>query len=358
MMVSELIVPAHGFSQHISQNKALMNEEPALNSQEKVIPDPGRDNDRERSGSMNGEEDVILDPMVVTARGTGSRISQTPGGVGVVDLEDVIREQPVSLTNIVQRIPGVEKSSDSIWGSAINIRGLGRNSVVFLIDGCRVNTATDINAQFGLVDPWDIERIEVLKGPVSALYGSGSIGGVVNVITRKGHFTETPRWHGETALTYASNPRGTGTYGNVSFNGRDHWIYASGSYRDFDSYEAGEGENIPNSQFRDHHARAAMGMRWNALNVTEFSGQYTEANDVGIPGKGLSLPSGPDVTYDRATLSLWNITHTLTPEEGPLKSSKATFFFQEIERKVIIDAFPASYPLAENRPGADHRTWA
>ncbi len=303
------------------------------------------------------EENVVLDPMVVTARGTGSRISQTPGGVGVIDEKILITQQPVSLTNATLRIPGVEKSSDSPWGSAINIRGLGRNSVVFLIDGCRVNTATDINAQFGLVDPSDIERIEVLKGPVSALYGSGSMGGVVNVITKKGHFTKGPEWHGETALTYADNPQGVGTYGNVLFNGPEYWMYASGSYRDHDSYEAGTGEKIPNSQFQDYHARAAMGMKWNDFNATTFSVHHTNANNVGIPGKGLSLPSGPDVTYDKASLSLWNLTHTYTPEQSCLKESKASFFYQEIERKVVIDNFPITYALTENRPGADHRTW-
>ncbi|GBC61461.1 TonB-dependent receptor [Desulfonema ishimotonii] len=298
-----------------------------------------------------------LDEVVVTARGTDSRISQTPGGVGVIDADVVSEQQPMSLTNATRRIPGVEKSSDSAWGSAINIRGLGRNSVIFLIDGCRVNTATDINAQFGLVNPSDIERIEVLKGPVSALYGSGSIGGVVNVITKKGRFTETPQWHGETALSYTDNPEGVGTYGNLSFNSPDRWAFASGSYRDHDSYEAGDGDAVANSQFRDSHAKAGAGVKWNALNVTELQGQYSEARGVGIPGKGLSLPSGPDVTYTRTSLALLSLTHTFTPEGLSLAESKLSLFYQKIQRQVRIDHFPAAFPLTENRPGADHETW-
>ena len=111
---------------------------------------------------------AILEQMIVTARATGRPVSQTPGGVGVVESEEIFEQQPVSLTNIITRIPGVNKSSDSAWGSAVNIRGLGRNRVVFVIDGSRVNTATDINAQFGLVNPSDIERIEVVRGPGAA----------------------------------------------------------------------------------------------------------------------------------------------------------------------------------------------
>ncbi len=298
-----------------------------------------------------------LDELVVTARGMESLVSQTPGGVGVVDAEVVSDQQPLSLSNVIRRIPGVEKSSDSAWGSSINIRGLGRNSVVFLIDGCRVNTATDINARFGLVSPSDIERIEVLKGPVSALYGSGSTGGVVNVIIRKGYFSETPQWQGETAVSYKDNPRGFDTYGNVSYNSPDRWVFASGSYRDHDSYEAGDNNEIANSQFRDRHAKAGMGVKWNPLNVTEIKGQYSEANNVGIPGEGLSLPSGPDVTYSRTTLSQLNMTHTFTPEGSCLKESGASLFYQEIQRNVVIDNFPEFYSLVENRPGADHKTW-
>ncbi len=52
-----------------------------------------------------------------------------------------------------------------------------------------------------------LSKVEVLKGPVSALYGSGSIGGVVNVITRKGYFTQTPQWNGETDLLTRIIPR-------------------------------------------------------------------------------------------------------------------------------------------------------
>lgn len=302
-------------------------------------------------------EGKAVEYIVITARGTDSRISQTPGGVGVVDDEALYEDQPISLTNVARRIPGVEKTSDSAWGSDINIRGLGRNSVLFLIDGCRVNTATDINAQFGLVNPSDIERIELLKGPVSALYGSGSMGGVVNVITRKGQFTDSPQWHGETSLTYTGNPEGVDSYGNISFNSPDRWVFGSGSYRDHESYEAGDGEKIQNSQFRDNNLNAGMGAKLNSMNVTEIQSHYSEAGNVGIPGEGLSLPSGADVTYPATSLSMLNLTHTFTPEAILLKESKLNLFYQKIERQVRIDNFPAASSLTENISGADHETW-
>ena len=69
--------------------------------------------------------------------------------------EELFITQPTGIADVARRISGVEKSSDSLWGSEINIWGLGRDAVVLLIDGCRVNTTTDINARFGLVAPAD-----------------------------------------------------------------------------------------------------------------------------------------------------------------------------------------------------------
>lgn len=134
-----------------------------------------------------------LDEVLVTARGIAAPASKTPGGVGVVMSADIRETGPASIAEAMARIPGVSKSGDSPWSSDVNIRGLGRDSVVVLIDGVRMNMTTDINGRLGVVNQNDIERIEVLKGPVSALYGSGSTGGVVNIITKKGKFTPLRR---------------------------------------------------------------------------------------------------------------------------------------------------------------------
>jgi hemoglobin/transferrin/lactoferrin receptor protein len=178
---------------------------------------------------------VSLDGIVFTARGVEGRISQTAGGIGVLDAEEIHQEQPISISDALRRIPGVSISSDGAWGSEVNIRGLGRGRVIFLIDGNRVNSATDLNAQFGMLDPAEIERVEVLKGPSSALYGSGAIGGVVHVITKKGDFTPTPQVHGTLTGTYKSNPEGYGSYANMMVNTSLYWVYGSGNLRDYDS---------------------------------------------------------------------------------------------------------------------------
>ncbi len=317
-----------------------------------AIPDEG-DTQTEKQAQ---EQRTTLDPVLVTARGRQSLASETPGGVGVVDHQEISAFHPLSLTHAAVRIPGVDKSSDAAWGSAMTIRGLGRNALIFLVDGCRVNTSTDINARFGLINPLDIEQIEVLKGPISALYGSGSTGGVVNVITRTGKFTPMPTWSGEITNTIASNPQGNDSFGRATYHSKNLWVSASAGFRDYASYESGSGEKIDNSQFEDLSLNASLGLRENSLNTTRFQVQHLRGEEIGIPGKGLALPVGPDVTYPDVNRTLINLTHTLAPETPLITESSLNLFYQKIERRVRLDHFPPG-PILQLRPQADHDTW-
>ncbi len=300
---------------------------------------------------------VTLEDTIVTARGKASTISQTPGGVGLLEYESLYEAQDMSITNTLRQIPGVEKSSDSAWGSAVNIRGLGRNRVVFLIDGCRVNTATEVNAQFGFVDSNDVARIEVLKGPISSLYGSGSMGGVVNVITQKGEFSETTNSHARVGLSVGSNPVGYNTFGAAWMNSANFWIYASAGKRAFHSYENGDGDEIPNSQFDDYNGNLRLGYKWNACNITEANIQYHKGEDIGIPGKGLALPPPPKISYPDTYRALISLTHTITPDSSFLTQSDINLYFQRVDRNVSM-LFPPipKLPLSVH-PSALHDTY-
>jgi len=301
-------------------------------------------------------ENFIIDDTLITARGVESRVSQTPGGTAVMGNDLLYQAQDPSITNTLARIPGVEKSSDSAWGSAVNIRGLGRNRVVFLIDGCRVNTATDVNAQFGFINPNEIERIEVLKGPVSALYGSGAMGGVVNVITKKGSFTEETATKTTLGAGYGSNPEGVTAFFDTMVNSKRFWIYGFGGKRDYDSYENGAGQTQSNSQFDDYNGSLKAGVKWNEMNITDINIQYLKGRDIGIPGKGMALPAGPEISYPDTDRTLVSLTHRFTPENSRLAESDLNLYYQEIDRNVVMD-FPDGASMDTIKPSANHKTW-
>ena len=108
------------------------------------------------AAAENASATVELAPITVTAKGQPVPLSMIPGSVGVIEKNEISVRNPVSIADLLFMIPGLSRESDSAWGSEVNIRGMSRESIVFLIDGIR-QYATDINGRFGMIDPRDIE---------------------------------------------------------------------------------------------------------------------------------------------------------------------------------------------------------
>jgi len=296
---------------------------------------------------------VNLKPMLISARGFETAIDLIPGGADVISSDEIQLLTPFSIPNIVDLVPGVSKRSDSGWGSDINIRGLSHDSIVFLIDGNRLISATDINAQYGLVLPQSIDRIEILKGPISSLYGSGTIGGVINVITKNGYFSDEPVVSGNFFAGFDSNPGGMTMYGNMSYNSKNYYLFASAGTRSYESYKDGDGNEMVNSQFSDYETSLKGGFRENLDNYTEAQIQYYKGTDIGIPGSDAPFPTQAQVTYPQLHRELYEIKHTYEPDGDIFRKMTINAFYQFHDRYVRVD-LPASMPIETIRPSADH----
>jgi vitamin B12 transporter len=131
-----------------------------------------------------------LPELVVTADRTPEPIGATGSAISVVSGETIATSNPGSLVDALRTVPGLDISENGGPGGTANVRLRGGNSgqALVMIDGIRVNdpTAASGDFEFAMFAPSAIERIEVLKGPQSALYGSDAMTGVINIITRKG----------------------------------------------------------------------------------------------------------------------------------------------------------------------------
>lgn len=302
-----------------------------------------------------GEDPITFDPLVVSARGRAASITQTPGGVAVVESDDFSEAPQISVADILADVPGISVSGDSLWGRDVSIRGLTGTSIIVLIDGKRINTATDINARLGLINTKDIERVEVLKGPVSSLYGSGSTGGVINIITRKGAFTEKEEVHGRLSQSGATNPAGYDGYGNLHYDSKRLWLFGSGAFRGFNDFDAGGDLRIPNSGFSDWQGRAAAGIKVAEDLTLELQGLRMEAKDVGLPGGPSTLPSLARVTLPKTINQLYSIDAVKEHKGTFFRELQASLYYNSIERRVLVDRLGAM-PVREIRPKADHET--
>lgn len=127
--------------------------------------------------------------IVVTALRSPVEQSRVSATVTVLDEQAIREQQPIALTDLLLRTPGISITRNGGFGTAtsLRIRGADSSQTVMVIDGVRISdpSATGGGYSFSnlLID--DIERVEILRGPQSILWGSDAIGGVVNVVTRR-----------------------------------------------------------------------------------------------------------------------------------------------------------------------------
>ncbi|MCO4770511.1 MAG: TonB-dependent receptor [Deltaproteobacteria bacterium] len=158
-------------------------------------PDTSDDNEDEAPGDDDDSADddtddtpEVSEQMVVTATGEARLLSETPVPVRLIDEEEIRKSAAVDVADLLKRAPGIPVMSQGISQrggvSGLSLQGIAANRTLVLVDGRPmagdVGGVTDL-AQF----PADIlERVEIVEGPMSAMYGSAALGGVINLITR------------------------------------------------------------------------------------------------------------------------------------------------------------------------------
>jgi vitamin B12 transporter len=221
-----------------------------------------------------------LDPVVLTATKLETPASQLGASVTVVPGDDVQKYHYESVEDILRTVPGVEIRRSGSYGkvSNISVRGANANQVQVLVDGVRVKSPTTGQADLSDLSPDLIERIEVIRGPQSTLYGADAIGGVVNIITKKG----------KGAPLSGTIEGGAGNYdtytGRGWFGGTYSLLDYSGSISHFES----------NGQFKnDSSDKNAVNLRLGVSLPWDSSIAFTlrwVRNETGLPVKFLNSP--------------------------------------------------------------------
>jgi TonB-dependent siderophore receptor len=172
-----------------------------------------------------------------SSSGTGSRLDlsplQTPASVEVL-AGDVIRQRgDPSIVESVTRATGItSEATPGDGGTALSVRGfVGHSSVMYLLDGARLFAGSGtITFPF---DPWSVDRIEVLHGPASVMYGQGAIGGVINIVSRQ---PNTEQQDAQVELGFGQDQRSRAA---VDLTGplNDNWAYRfDASYQQADNW--------------------------------------------------------------------------------------------------------------------------
>ena len=262
-----------------------------------------------------------LEAIYVTATRIERVLKDLPLSVSVVTDKDITRNPATNIADQITDVPGVMVDNQAPGTKKINIRGMSSSRVLVLIDGIKqpeLRLAAD-GAPIG-VDPSQVERIEVIKGPASVLYGSAAIGGVINIITKKGG--DKPFAFSQQFLFDSSNEGfGWQTSAFGDYKGFNYRFSGGGFKADDvrvpDSIADGR---LLNTGFDKKNYSGHLGYRWDGGEIS-LSSNRNEVKDMGHvlrwtnPATGKLEPanfenarpyttSNPKVTRDAHTLNV------------------------------------------------------
>src|SRR5690606_31715939 len=155
--------------------------------------------------------------VVSSAAGYEQKITEAPASISVISQEDLQKKPYSNLLDAVKDLEGIDigETTDKSGQGSVSIRGMGADYTLVLIDGKRQNNNGDIypndfgGLQFANIPPMSIvERIEVIRGPMSTLYGADAMGGVINIITKK----VTNEWTG--SISHSKTIQSKSEWGN------------------------------------------------------------------------------------------------------------------------------------------------
>ncbi|KAB2839644.1 MAG: TonB-dependent receptor, partial [Burkholderiales bacterium] len=140
------------------------------------------------TASLAQEAPPKVGALVVTAARAPQALNEVLSDLTLIDREDIERSGAASLAELLQRVSSVEVTSNGGPGTAsgVFLRGANTGHTLVLVDGLRVDSATLGGTTLEALPLGAIERIEILRGPASSLYGADALGGVIQIFTRRG----------------------------------------------------------------------------------------------------------------------------------------------------------------------------
>lgn len=177
------------------------------------------------ASAAQADEYTTLDTVKVTAGRVEQELKDVNMSVSVITQEEIAQSEARTVGDLLKDVPGVRINNDGGQGmKRIKIRGEDTFRTLVMIDGQKMSEHKSMSGSPMLIDPAMIERIEVIKGPASVLYGSDAIGGAINIITKKGGVKPF-----EASVSAGMDNLSNGKTASASISGaKDGWHYRLG----------------------------------------------------------------------------------------------------------------------------------
>lgn len=292
---------------------------------------------------------VLLEAMVVEALGDVMLAHNSSLAVTRVDQDMIAATGATSLAESLDRAEGISLSRVGSWGSRPALRGLSGERLAVLVDGNRISRACTFGMDMGLatIDPATVERIEVLTGPGSTAYGSGNVGGVINVVTRRPP-TDRPV-SGEARAHASSAVPGGGMGGSLSVAGRSYAVRANLDGSGFSDYRTPE-RVVQTSGYRQLTGDVKLDLDPTPSQRISLGAQYYGARDIGWPMQG-----GAEIP-EESRMSL-AADYGWQRSRGLVDGISARAYFQKLDHHMVMSmTMPgmSGMPMTSTTDGQSH----
>jgi len=229
---------------------------------------------------------VQLNKSVVVTASRNELVSfETPDAVSVLNTQELHQNAPRSMAEALIGTAGVWMQKTNHGGGSPFVRGLTGNQTLLLIDGIRLNNAAfryGPNQYFNTIDVFSVDRVEVIRGKGSVLYGSDALGGVINVITRSPeYFAGKPQIGGRGKLKFMNKGMERSGLGELTFQSSNFALLGNVGYKDFGDIFAGGDLGFERPSGYDEwsvnlQAKLRLGNNWQLKSAY----QHVRQNDV------------------------------------------------------------------------------
>lgn len=266
------------------------------------------------AASTTNQSSTTLEDIVVTASGSAQNYKDAPASITVINNESLQKQPVANLIDAVKNVPGIGLSGNANKED-ISIRGLPGDYTLILVNGRRQNTREarpNGNGGFeaGLIPPVSaIQRIEVIRGPMSSLYGSDAMGGVINIITKENF----DKWNGTFSLGGIARQGHDGEEGLSSFfisgpliaNKLGIQLYGNGQLRQEDALEAAS------NKLKNGSLTSKLIFTPNEKQRFEFEAGRNRQERTATPGKSLAATTnrGGSITKNVQSITKFSRDH-------------------------------------------------
>lgn len=277
----------------------------------------------------------LLDEVEVSATRNNSLISNVPGRINMITTERIGLTASQTVDELLSMLPGVIASRS--FGpfshkATVSMRGLGtkeQGRTLVLLNGIPVNKADGGSVNWNLISTGDIQRIEVIKGPGSALYGGNAMGGIINIVNKR----PTEKIQGEAFVNYGTYNTfgGRASLGGLMKNGF-YWS-AHGFYRKSDGYIT---QSIPDQESNPFIVKSNFEEKALCLKAGYDAGEkfhadvdFTLYDDVRGTGEKVYQPLGNTTDHDT-----YQFRSTFNGKQGKLDWNASVFYIREKYKRV------------------------